>query len=79
MIWLTEDAAPFAIGAVDWGNMTYMTLDAPATLHDFADVDGRRPGIADKGLTGLMTGSVAGLAARPGGILFVGVDNLNAE
>ena len=40
--------------------------------------DGRQPGKADKELTGLVVGGVAGFAARPEAALSIGVDNLNA-
>ena len=47
-------------------------------MQDFPDPDGRHPGIADKELMGPIAGIAAGHSARPGLVLFVGVDNTHA-
>ena len=78
MRWITADATPSRIGLVGWADRTYIRLDATDVAHDFTDADGRQPGIADKELMGLITGSVAGLSSHPGVVLFIGVGNLNA-
>ena len=45
---------------------------------DFAETAGRMDGIEDKELMGIAIGSMAGLAAQPGSVCFIGVGNLNA-
>lgn len=78
MSWITTDATPLVIGAVGWAKRTYLRLDAGEVLRDFTEIDGRPPGIEDKELMGLIMGSLGGLSAHPGAVLFIGVDNLNA-
>ena len=78
MSWITTDATPSIIGVVGWRERTYIRLDAEETMKEYAEADGLQAGIADKELMGLVLGSVAGFAAHPGDVLFIGVDNLNA-
>ena len=76
--WITSDATPDVIGAVDWRNSTYIRVDAEETTKDYVGTDGLQAGSADKELTGLVIGRVCGFSAQPGTVLFVGVGNLNA-
>ena len=76
--WLTTDATLKVIGVVDWENRTFIRADADQLMKFYIDKDGMTPGIADKELVGLVLGGVAGYAAHPGTILFLGVDSLNA-
>ena len=75
--WITTDAALKVIGVVDWKDRTFIRADADQLMKFYVDKDGLTAGIADKELMGLVLGSVAGFAAHPGTILFLGVDNLN--
>ena len=74
---ITTDAAPSIIGAVGWNNSAYIIVSEAETMAPFAEEDGRMAGLAAKDLMGLAIGSVAGFAAHPDTVLFVGVDNMN--
>ena len=75
---ITTDATPSVIGVVDWKDRTFIRADAEQMMKFYVDMDGLEAGIADKESMGLVLGSVAGFAAHPGAILFLGIDNLNA-
>ena len=75
--WITTDATPRIIGVVNLRARNYIRVDAEETMNDYVEADGLQAGISNKELTGLVLGSVAGYAAHPGAVLFVGVGNLN--
>ena len=75
---ITTDSTPSIIGVVDWYTGTYIRVPAVETMSAIMDEDGELSGIADKELTGRVIGSVAGFAAHPDTVLFVGVDNMNS-
>ena len=76
--WIATDATPSIIGVVDRRDRNYIRVDAGETTKGYVESDGFQAGIADKELTGLVLGGVAGFAARPGAVRFIGVDNSNA-
>ena len=76
--WLTTDATPGVIVVVDWKTRTYVRVPVVETTADFDEDDGKLAGISDKELMGLAIGSVAGFAAKPDTVRFIGVDNMNA-
>ena len=57
---------------------TYIRWGDEEATHDYVESDGRKAGISDKELTGLIFWSLAGLYARPDTFLFGGAGNLNA-
>ena len=67
--WITTDATPSIIGAVDWRARTSLRVDAGGTTKDYVDSDGFQDGIADIELMGVVLGSVDGLPAHPRGRL----------
>ena len=47
-------------------------------MDPFVEEDGKMAGISEKELTALVVGRLAGFAAHPDAVLFVGVANVNA-
>ena len=76
--WIATDATPSIIGVVDWRARNYIRADAEETMKDYVEEAGLQSVISDKELMELVLGSVAGFAAHPGAVLFIGVDNVGA-
>ena len=51
--WITTDATPSLIGAVEWENRTCIRVRAVETMASFAESDGKLAVIADKELMGM--------------------------
>ena len=63
--WISTDAAPQVIGAVDWRGISYIRADAEEIMKDYAELDGREAGISDRELMGMAIGAWMGFPPTP--------------
>ena len=75
---IITDAKTDVLGVVDW--KTEATFARPdEVMTPYMEDVGRLPGISPNELTVLVVGILDGSSARPETVLFIGVDNLNAD